>query len=59
MHGGAVIGAWEVDMLPDTWIDAMTTSQSRLPRMRKALDEIEKIKAGIRARHPSYGKYVH
>jgi len=46
-------------MLPETWIDAMTASQSRLPRMRKALDEIEQVKARIRAQHPSYRKYTH
>ena len=57
LHGAGVIAAWEVDMLPETWIDAMTTSQRRIPRMRKALDDIEKVKARIRAQHPSFRKY--
>jgi len=58
-HGGTVISAWEVDNLPDEFVDACTAIVNDLPGMKKGTRKIEEYMAKVRAEHPQYRKYKH
>jgi hypothetical protein len=45
------IGPWEVDELPDTFIDAIKALDTDLAEMRKGFDEVTAAQARIRARY--------
>jgi hypothetical protein len=54
--GGAVIAPWDVDELPDVWIDTFMML-SKLPEMRKAQKTIENAFERHAAKHPHYRKH--
>ena len=58
-HGGTVISAWEVDDLPDEFVDACTAMVNDLPNMKKGVAKIDAYMAMVRAEHPQYRKYKH
>lgn len=41
-HGGAVIGAWEIEQLPDEWLDAFQ-GLADLPRRKKRQNAIHNL----------------
>ena len=55
-HGGPLIAAWEVDLLPDDWIEVLT-SMPRLDKLSAGLQELEDYKATWRSSHPTYRKH--
>ena len=55
-HGGVVIAAWEVDQLPDTWIDAFAVLRDEMPEMVEHFQRVERERAKWRREHPQYGK---
>ena len=56
-HGGTVISAWEVDDLPDEFIDACDALVNDLPGMKMGNAKIDAYMAKVRAEHPQYRKY--
>ena len=56
-HGGTVIGAWDVDDLPDEFIDACKSIIEDLPGMKKGTAKIDAHMAKVRSEHPQYRKY--
>jgi len=56
-HGGTVIGSWEVDELPDEYIDACRALVVDLPGIKKGVSRVEAIMAKRRREHPQYRKY--
>lgn len=53
VSGGAVIAPWEVDQLPETWLDAFVALTDDLPEIRAAraeaartVEEVKKRMAG-------------
>ena len=56
-HGGTVIGSWEVDQLPDEYIDACRALVLDLPGIQTGVSKVEAIFAKRRAAHPQYRKY--
>ncbi len=58
-HGGTVVSAWDVDDLPDEFVDACEALVNDLPKMKKGLAKIESHMAKSRAEHPQYRKYKH
>lgn len=49
--GGAVVGAWEVDQLPESLIETYIALATRLHKMKSGINENEQIMAKHRARH--------
>ncbi len=49
--GGAVIGAWQVDDLPEELIITYINIANELPKMRAGINKNKKIMAEIKARH--------
>ena len=58
-HGGTVIGAWDVDDLPDEFVDACDALVNDLPKMKRGTAKIESYMEKVRAEHPQYRKYKH
>jgi hypothetical protein len=54
--GGPFVSPWEIGELDDATIDVITSVIRDVSPMREGLQVIEQIKAGIRSRHPSFGK---
>ena len=54
--GGAVIAPWEVDQLPETWLDAFRFSVSDLQVATRARQKIQDVHSAWLAKHPTYGK---
>ena len=52
--GGPVISPWQVDQLPQDWIDTILLVSRGLPKMKAGMREIEKIKAEIISKHATY-----
>ena len=52
--GGPLIGAWQVDQLPQDWINALLAVSKGLPKMKEGMRIIEKVKAEIISKHPTY-----
>lgn len=59
LHGGPAIGAWEIDQLPDDWIDAMVLTGTKLQALQRGLQKLETYKQAWRANHPTYRKHIH
>ncbi len=59
LHGGPVIGAWEIDQLPDDWLDAMVLTGTKLQTFQRSFQRLEAYKAAWRGKHPTYRKHVH
>lgn len=53
-HGGTVVSAWNVDDLPDEFIDACDALINDLPNMKKGTAKIDAYMAKVRAEHPQY-----
>ena len=60
--GGALVAPWEVDRLPDEWLDAyrvladaLATQQTRQQQQSRT----EGFFAAFRRKHPNYHKYSH
>jgi len=54
-----VISAWEVDDLPDEFVDACDALVNDLPNMKRGTAKIEAYMEKVRAEHPQYRKYKH
>ena len=53
-HGGTVVSAWDIDDLPDGFIDACDALINDLPNMKKGVAKIDSYMAKVRAEHPQY-----
>lgn len=58
LHGGPVVAAWEIDQLPDDWLDAIVATSVELPEYERGFAKVEKHKVAWRAKHPTYRKHV-
>ncbi len=56
ISGGAVIAPWDVDGLPEVWLDVFRALSEDMPSMAKAKGQVQKIKNAWLQRHPTYGK---
>lgn len=56
-HGGTVVGAWEVDLLPDEYVDACRALTLGFPGIQKGMERVEEIMQEHRRNHPQYRKY--
>jgi len=54
--GGVVVRPWEVDELPDEWIDTIMALATELPGYRKGLATVEDVLSKWRQSHPTYRK---
>jgi len=54
--GGVVIAPWEVDELPETWLDAFRFSTEDLSKTKDARQKISSVKSAWLSKHPTYGK---
>ena len=54
--GGAVIAPWQVDDLPETWLDAFRFSVDELPSASMAMQKIRSAQNAWLASHPTYRK---
>ena len=52
--GGPLIGAWQVDQLPQEWINAFMAISRGLPKMHKGIALIKKKKEEIVSKHTTY-----
>jgi hypothetical protein len=52
--GGTVIAPWEVDDLPDEWIDTIAGFSTQLPDFRATQRKIDDRLNEWRKRHPGY-----
>ncbi len=52
----SVVTAWDVDQLPEDWLDAFRVLASESRTYIDARRTIENIRAGWLAKHPTYGK---
>jgi len=58
-HGGTVISAWDIDELPEEFVDACEALVKDLPNIKKGTAKIDAHMAKVRAEHPQYRKYKH
>jgi len=58
-HGGTVISAWELDELPEEFVDACDALVNDLPNIKRGTAKIDAYMAKVRAEHPQYRKYKH
>ena len=56
-HGGTVVSAWDVDDLPDEFIDACEALVNDLPNIKKGTAKVDAYMAKRRAEHLQYRKY--
>jgi hypothetical protein len=54
VSGGAIIAPWQIDYLPDEWIDAFNALTQDLPEMREGQNRVDAIKAKWR-KNQGYG----
>lgn len=59
VHGAPVIAAWQVDDLPDDWLDTMIAIATDMPRLNAGLAKLEAHKQAWRNSHPTYRKHTH
>lgn len=59
LSGAAVIAPWEVDLLPNEWINVFYQMAVVYPKMRKGTQQAKKIVDEIKRNHPTYGKRMH
>jgi hypothetical protein len=55
--GGAIVAPWDVDQLDDEWIDVFS-GLYKLPQMRANYQAFDTRLKDIRAKHPTYRKYL-
>jgi hypothetical protein len=48
---GAVIAPWEIDDLPDEWLDALLALTDDLPELQSGLQQVKQIQDQIRAQY--------
>lgn len=48
---GTAIGPWDVDELPDTFLDAVQALETDLAEMERGLAQVKEAQARIRARY--------
>jgi len=58
-HGGTVISAWDIDELPEEFVDACDALVNDLPNIKKGTAKIDAHMAKVRSEHPQYRKYKH
>ena len=56
ISNGAVIAPWEIDHLPEEWIEIILGMSTDLPEMKKARDNVQKYFEKHRKDHPNYRK---
>lgn len=54
--GGALVGPWDIDDLPDELIDAVQALVMDMPQYRAGVQRVESVFAKWRAQHPTYRK---
>jgi hypothetical protein len=52
--GGAFVAPWDVDQLPDEWLDAAQALTDELPRMRQGRSQAKATVDKWRENSPSY-----
>jgi len=55
--GAAFVAPWEVGQLDEEWIDVFK-GLADLPRMRESYQAFDRKLSEIRAKHPTYRKYL-
>ncbi len=51
---GTTLGPWDVGQLDETTLDTIQMYYEELPQIRRGINQIETLKAQIRARHPQW-----
>lgn len=54
--GGAVLMPWEVDQMPDDWLEALRMFAVDLPKMEKKRKEVELVKEKLKTARKPTGK---
>lgn len=54
-----MISAWDIDELPEEFVDACEALVKDLPNIKKGTAKIDAHMAKVRAEHPQYRKYKH
>ena len=54
-----MISAWDVDDLPDEFVDACDALVNDLPNIKKGTRKIDEYMAKVRAEHPQYKHRQH
>lgn len=54
-HGGAVLSVWDVDDLPQDWVEFFTGLQA-MPRIIERQKKIDAMFKMFEENHPQYGK---
>lgn len=55
--GGALVAPWELEQLPDEWLDAYDILLRGVPQT-KYKNPLENLFVKFRRQHPSYRKYL-
>ena len=55
---GTTIGPWDVEQLPDVWIDAVTAVTHGLKELQAGLDQVKQVQDKIRASYLSGRKHA-
>ena len=56
--GGTVIAPWEIDQLPEEWLDLLLGIGTDLQQMKEAQDRVDAWFKKTRREHPTYSKLV-
>lgn len=51
-----MVAPWDVDQLPETWLDAFRALADQGQHYAEAQAKIQNIKSAWLSRHPTYGK---
>jgi len=60
--GGALVAPWELDHLPDEWLDAYRVLAGALATQKARQQQQSRTEgyfAAFRQKHPNYHKYTH
>lgn len=55
-HAGAVVSVWDVDDLPQAWVDFFIGVNEDLPQAIARQKKVDQQFAQFEAAHPQYGK---
>ena len=55
-HGGLVCSVWDIDELPQDWVDFFIAINSDLPQARVRQEKIDRVFNEFEASHLQYGK---
>ena len=55
-HGGAVVSVWDMDDLPQDWVDFFIGMNNDLSKIQARQDKIAQGFKDFEANHPQYGK---